>query len=80
VDVDADAGRGNGFLFEDPTPDALLEAMLRAIAAYRDAARWTTLRDRVMGLDHSWARPAGLYIDAYRDAIARHAGAAGSRG
>jgi starch synthase len=50
----------------------LLGAVRRAMAAYREPARWRELRDRVMGLDHSWARPAAEYLDVYRDAIERH--------
>lgn len=79
VDIDLDPRRGNGFLFDEPSPDALLGAVTRAIAAYRDGRRWTRLRDRVMSLDHSWARPAGEYLDVYRDAVRRHTGIAPAR-
>jgi starch synthase len=70
ADADVDPARGNGFLFDEPAPGALADAVTRALAAYRDAERWTRLRDRVMTLDHSWARPAKEYLDVYRRAIA----------
>ena len=78
VDVDEDPKRGNGFLFDDPSADALFAAVSRAMGVYADRARWAQLRERVMTLDHSWAGPAGEYLDVYRQAMERHA-AAGSR-
>jgi starch synthase len=75
VDDDEDPGNGNGFLFDDASPEALLGAVERSVAAYRDRPRWEALRERVMTLDHSWARPAQRYLEVYRDAMTRHAAA-----
>lgn len=72
VDLDADPARGNGFLFDEATPDALAEAVRRALDAHADPPRWDALRRRVMGLDHSWTAPARAYLDAYRRAVALH--------
>jgi len=66
---------GNGFLFDEPTPEALLGAVRRALAVYADRPRWWELRRRVMALDHSWAVPAGAYLEAYRRATALRRGA-----
>jgi starch synthase len=63
------SGPGNGFLFDDPTPAALLQAVRRALFAYADRARWQALCRRIMSLDHSWDRPAREYVEAYRRAI-----------
>jgi starch synthase len=63
------SGLGNGFLFDDPTPAALLQAVRRALFAYADRTRWQALCRRVMTLDHSWDRPAREYVAAYRRAI-----------
>ena len=60
---------GNGFLFDDPTPAALLQAVRRALFAHGDRQRWQDLCRRVMALDHSWDRPAREYVAAYRRAI-----------
>lgn len=72
-DVDAPraegAASGNGFVFEEATPEALLTAAGRAIARYADRQRWTELMRRGMAEDHSWSRPARLYEQLYRDAI-----------
>jgi starch synthase len=65
----AGTGLGNGFLFEDPTPAALLQAVRRALFAYADRPRWQALCRRVIALDHSWDRPAREYVAAYRRAI-----------
>jgi starch synthase len=63
------SGPSNGFLFDDPTPAALLQAVRRALFAYADRARWQALCRQVMALDHSWDRPAREYVAAYGTAI-----------
>jgi starch synthase len=70
-DADADARRGTGFAFRDYTPQALGDTVRRAVRAYRDEARWSALRDRVMRLDHSWSASAKRYVAMYE--AARHA-------
>jgi starch synthase len=69
--VDADAGleTGTGFLFDEPTPDALLAAVQRALAAYATPG-WPRLRRRVMRQDVGWDRPARRYQQVYRQAVA----------
>jgi starch synthase len=69
VDADADPEHGNGFVFEAPDPDELLDASRRAIAAYRDEPRWRSLVERGMAIDWSWERPARRYVAAYERAI-----------
>jgi starch synthase len=69
IDADADAERGNGFVFEPADPDALLEAASRLMQAYRDEPRWTELMARGMAIDWSWARHAREYVSAYKRAI-----------
>jgi starch synthase len=65
VDCDAKLETGTGFLFEEPTVEALLGAVERAIAA-RTSPRWPSLIRRVMRLDRGWERPARQYEQAYR--------------
>jgi starch synthase len=69
--VDADAGleTGTGFLFDEPTPDALRAALQRALAAYATPG-WPRLRRRVMRQDVGWDRPARRYQQVYRQAVA----------
>ena len=65
VDCDAKLETGTGFLFEEPTADALLGATERALAA-RTLPRWQALMRRVMKLDRGWERPARRYEQLYR--------------
>ena len=65
------AGTANGFVFADYTPQALLRAAQRALAAFRDAATWRTLQRTGMTADFSWAAAARKYVGLYERAMAR---------
>jgi starch synthase len=65
VDCDAKLETGTGFLFDAPTPDALLGATERAIAAQLQP-RWPNLVRRVMRLDRGWEGPGRRYEQLYR--------------
>jgi starch synthase len=65
VDCDAQLETGTGFLFDEPTADALFAATERAIAA-RVSPRWPALVRRVMRLDRAWERAARRYEQLYR--------------
>lgn len=65
VDCDAKLETGTGFLFGEPSPEALLGAVERALAA-RAHPRWPALVRRVMRLDRGWDRPARRYEQVYR--------------
>jgi len=64
VDCDAACETGTGFLFDEPTPAALVGAAMRALSALR-TPRWQVLRRRVMRLDLGWERPARRYAKLY---------------
>jgi starch synthase len=70
VDCDAKLETGTGFLFDEPTADALFGATERAIAA-RSLPRWTALVRRVMRLDRGWDRPARRYEQVARSLATR---------
>lgn len=70
VDCDAKLETGTGFLFEETTPEALLGAIERALAA-RILPRWPALVRRVMRLDRGWDRPSRRYEQVYRGASTR---------
>jgi starch synthase len=73
-DADADRRAGTGFSFTGYATAPLADAIRRAVRAYRDEARWTALRERVMKLDHSWAASAMRYVKMYEAArVARRA-------
>ncbi len=61
---------GNGFVFFEYSPDALLAAVDRALAAYRDTQRWTALLRNAFACDFSWGQSAERYENMYRCAIA----------
>lgn len=70
VDADDDQLNGTGFLFDDPTPDALLAACERAIVARADAIRWDELVRRGMAIDWSWeGASAPAYAAMFERAI-----------
>jgi starch synthase len=72
IDVDERPGEGTGFVFDEPTPDALLAACLRAIDSRAAGGReWEALIERAMAVDFDWVhRAAPRYVDAYRRAVA----------
>jgi starch synthase len=60
---------GTGFVFVDYTPQALLEALTRAFAVFRDAGAWRALQAAGMRQDFSWDRSAQEYVKIYERAI-----------
>jgi starch synthase len=70
VDCDGKLETGTGFLFDEPTSDALVAATERAIAA-RALPRWPALVRRVMKLDRGWEGPARRYEQVYRSVAAK---------
>jgi starch synthase len=60
------ARRATGFVFEEPTPQALLNSVLLALRVYRDRAEWPSLIKAGMQTDVSWARSARTYEEVYR--------------
>jgi starch synthase len=58
-------GTANGFVFGDATPEALLQAIRRAVAAWHDKALWHKLQRNGMMLDFSWSKAAEAYKTIY---------------
>ncbi len=79
-EFDPGAQTGTGFLFDEPTPRALEEALSRAFAAYADRQAWRALQLRGMARDFSWGRAAGRYLDLYQRAAQAHAPHASTEG
>ncbi len=66
--VDYDPGsrrKANGFVFEAATPEALLEALSRALATFGKPRVWRRLQGAGMRQDHSWHRSAREYVRMY---------------
>jgi starch synthase len=72
-EANLEAGIATGFLFDSPTPEALLGAIERALACYRQPRLWKQLIFQGMQQDFSWRRSAQQYLSLYRQA-ARLAG------
>ena len=64
------AGTANGFVFDEPTPQALFVALRRATMAWRDRPRWRALQRNGMRLEFSWRDGASRYCSLYRTLVA----------
>jgi starch synthase len=58
-------GAATGFLFTEPSPEALAGCIRRALIVYRDQKRWETLQRNGMLQDFSWTRSARRYLSLY---------------
>jgi starch synthase len=68
---DASATDGNGFVFEQAQPQALAEAIGRAVEAFRQPQAWAALMQSGMAELLSWDGPARQYMQLYADARRR---------
>ena len=66
---DAATDTGTGFLFGEPSADALAATLREALSAYRDGEAWRRLQRRGMAEDFSWSRSAGEYVRLYDRSI-----------
>jgi len=65
VDADEQAlrdGTATGFVINEPTPYALLEAVRYALALYENRAAWRRMRRAAMRCDFSWEKSAREYL------------------
>ena len=69
-EYDPSSGRGNGFVFEEYTAEAMRAAIERGLAAYGRRRSWKKLVSQVMQIDHSWKRAALKYVSAYQKVAA----------
>ncbi len=69
-EFDPETGRGNGFLFEEYSAEAMLDAIERAVGAYGRKRAWKRLMAQSMRLDFTWKRVALKYVEAYQRAAA----------
>jgi starch synthase len=60
---------GNGFRFHPYEPAMLIDAITRALTAFRDQQGWDMLRTRGMREDHSWESSAREYVAMYAWAV-----------
>ncbi|WP_305044695.1 glycogen synthase [Geoalkalibacter sp.] len=72
IDIDERPRLGNGFVFDQPSPQALLGALDRALEAYENRRQWLKLVKRGMTQDFSWTSAAEKYVELYRKTMAQH--------
>ena len=65
-EISASGDTGNGCRFDLYEPEEFLKAIDRALAFIRKPERFSVLRARIMGEDHSWTISAKKYLDIYR--------------
>ncbi len=58
-------GSATGFRFNAPTLDAMMHAMRRSVALYRQPARWRRLMLSGMRQSFGWRRSAARYLELY---------------
>jgi starch synthase len=63
-------GQGTGFLFAPYDAAALLDALNRALVAYRQPTLWRRLQVNGMKKDFSWRGSASEYVKVYKRVIA----------
>jgi starch synthase len=71
VDLKENPKEATGFSFGDYEPDALWEAISRALEAYGTKEIWKKLMRKGMNTDFSWRHAAERYEDLYRKGVER---------
>ena len=64
--LDDTIDKDTGFKFREYSGEALLEAVVSALEAYRDRGSWVSMMRRGMRKDFSWSAVAGEYLALYR--------------
>jgi starch synthase len=64
-------GQGNGFLFAEYQPAAMLRALGNAMAAFPNKKLWSRLQKNGMKADFSWDRSAAEYVKLYGRVLKR---------
>ena len=67
--------RGTGFKFSEYSVAALMEAVRRALTAFRNRPGWEELMVRGMAADFSWDRSARTYLQVYEDLVRKKSSA-----
>ncbi len=64
-EYDSGSGVGNGFRFDNPDSDSLVNAVERACSVFADKPAWSKLVENCMTEDFSWTVSAQKLIDVY---------------
>jgi starch synthase len=66
VPYQAEAGVGTGFVFHEPTAEALLATIRTALSVFADRPGWQQLMHNAMAQDFSWEQSARRYLALYQ--------------
>ena len=72
IDFSESPGVGTGFKFHNYTKEALIDAIGRALSAYKNKDLWASLVTRCMKEDFSWEKSAREYLELYKKAVVKH--------
>jgi len=64
-EFDLATGSGNGFKFEEYSSRALIKAVEKALAVYKNKKLWLKLVIKAMGEDFSWKKSGLRYVEIY---------------
>jgi len=62
-------GEGVGFVFDEPTPSALIKKLKEALDAYRDKEIWKRITHNCLNKQFPWKETAEQYVEIYRSLI-----------
>jgi starch synthase len=72
IDYNEKTQKGNGFVFDEYTPQELVKTVKRALDVYnKNKKDWTKLIERAMSGDFSWNDSAVKYLDLYKKGLAK---------
>lgn len=66
---DPKTGEGVGFMFDEPTPTALVNKLKEALEAYRNKDLWSKIIQNCLLKTFSWKESAEQYVEIYRNLI-----------
>lgn len=69
---------GTGFKFREYGPRPFLNAVLSALALFKNKDKWQKMQRRAMGQDFSWDRSAREYIGIYEKVLSKRTGGWGT--
>ncbi|MEW6457085.1 MAG: glycogen synthase GlgA [Acidobacteriota bacterium] len=69
IEFDPKTETGNGFKFENYSPEDFLNAIKKALEVYKDKKKWEKLIKNGMKQDFSWGQSAKEYLNLYKFAI-----------
>lgn len=72
ADYDPDKATGTGFVFNEETPEALLESLERALTLFGRRRPWMKLMKAGMKQDFSWRRSVERYLSLFEQLIGQH--------